>query len=339
MNNQEIIQAVENAPDKKILVADLLAMSPGDGEDVVVGLDELTHLNTLRVLKDKELQRFVVRPSGKLDFDLSDKPGATKDQIQQFYEAAFTFEHAFVVNFTNMKRFEFNVVKLAKKNFADVYTIDGKQAGFIKYMTNTKHPWYADFNENHWVLGFTTIGMGKQIIDKESQLSYWINKDFYGEVFAKLHKEHQFQMKSMQALVKMVINKMYPDQRNEEGKKIRRKSLRVRVSSLGLSAYNSKDINKDVEIGGITCHLVKTLPEENETTSTLFLMVGEGDDAKVVATAYFRPFHGSGNFFESNVVINQENVGQMVPTNVIEVVTKVMEEESRPNLSNAFASL
>ncbi len=339
MDNQAIIQAVEAAPDKKILVADLLAMSENGGDDVVAALDELTHLNTLRVIKDKELQRFVVRPSGKAEFDLSEKPGATKEQREAFYEAAFTFEHAFVVNFSNMKRFEFNVVKLAKKNFADVYTTDGRQAGFIKYMTSTKHPWYQDFNENHWVLGFTTIGMGKQIIDKESQLSYWLNKDFYNDAFAKLRKEHQFQMKSMQGLVKMVINKMYPEVKNEQGKKIRRKSLRVRVSSLGLATYNGKDINQEIEIGGTKCCLVKTLPGENETTSTLYLMVGEGDDAKVVATAYFRPFHGSGNFFESNVVINQENIGQMVPSNIIEVVTGVMEKESRPNLSNAFASL
>lgn len=335
MNNQEIIQAVETAADKKLLVADLLSMD-ANTDDTLRGIDELTHTNVLRVIKDKELKRLVIRPSGKVEFNLNQRPGASKEQMEAFRKMSFEFDRAFVVNFANQKKFEFRVVKLAGKSFADVYTVDGKQAGFIKYLTSTIHPWFEDFGETHHVLGFTTIGVGKQVIDRESQLSYWINKDFYGEVFAKLHKEHQFQMKSMQALVKLTINKMHPVQRDEEGKKIRRKSLRIRISSLGLSEYNRKTIDTEVEIGGTKYRMVKTVPEDGETTSTLFLMTGSD---KVIASAYFRPFRGSGNFFESNVTVQQENIGELSPVAIIENITKVMEEASRPNLGNAFAAL
>jgi len=335
MNNQEIIQAVEAAADKKLLVADLLSMD-ANTNDTLRGIDELTHTNVLRVIKDKELKRLVIRPSGKVSFDLSQRPGASKEQMEAFRKAAFEFERAFVVNFANQKRFEFRVIKLAGKPFADVYTVDNKQAGFVKYMTSTVHPWFQDFGETHHVLGFTTIGVGKQVIDRESQLSYWINKDFYNEIFSPMRREHQFQMKSMQAIIKMIINKMYPEQRNEEGKKIRRKSLRIRISSLGLSEYNRKAIDTEVEIGGTKYRMVKTTPADGETTSTLFLMA-DGD--KVIASAYFRPFRGSGNFFESNVTVRRENIGELSPVAIIENITKVMEEASRPNLGNAFAAL
>lgn len=334
MSEKEIIDMINSAEAGKILVADILAKTGNEDErdDAIRCIDALSHKNVIRVLKDKDLKRFVARMTGKVAYDLSTKPCASKDQMDAFRNAAFTFEDAYVTNIANHRRYNFKVVKLAGKSFADVFTPEGKQAGFIRYITSTIHPWFVDVGENHYVLQFTTIGEGKNIIDRETGISYWVNKDFYKEAFGELRKEG-FQMKAMQGLVKMVINKMQPVQHDAEGKRIRRPSVRIRINSIGLALYNSKEIDEDIQMGDTTVHIHKDIPDADNLYPELKMTVGDED----VASAWFREFRNSDNFFESNVRVF--DAGNLIPSEIITAMTDIMEKYSKVSLGNGFEHL
>lgn len=317
--NNKIMQMVNESEAKKVPVAELLALVDADQDEVVRAIDDLSMKNLIRVLRDKELNSLVVRPSGKVDFDLSGKHSATAQQIEDFYNASFTTE-VFATNFDTRRRYKFNIVKLPNKDFADVFTADGKQAGFVKYISSTIHPWVDDFGCTHKVLQFTTIAKGRNIIDP-SGISYWVNKDFYKEAFEKIHKEEGFKMIAMQAVVKAVINHMYPQQKDGEGKIIRRKSLRCHCNSSGYAKYLGSDLN--VEKSDLT--FVK---ENGENLVTVL----NGDET--VATASFRPFKNSDNYFESHVAVASDST--IAPAAVIEAATEVLKELSAPKFSNPF---
>ena len=331
MDEKVILDQLKEAENGKILVADLLAS--GDPEESTGLIDSMSRGNLIRVLRDKDLKRLVVRATNKVEFDLSDKPCASSEQVEAFRKAAFEMPNAFVVNFTNHRRYSFRVVKLAGKNFADVFTPDGKQAGFIKYLTSTLHPWFDEIGANHKVLQFTTIAEGKNIIDPESMLSYWVNKDFYGEAFAELHKSDGFQMKSMNGLVKLVINRMYPQEKNESGEKIRRPSLRIRVNALGIAEYNKKEFDRTIEFGKVVLDVHKDAATDENPYPTLTVT----RDGNEVAEAFFRAFRNSPNFFESQVQI--KDAGDIDTAAIIKDVTAIMDEESKVELNKPFASL
>lgn len=317
------MQMVNESENKKVPVSELLSMVDADQDEVIRAIDELSMLNLIRVLRDKELNALVVRPSGKADFDLSDKHAATQQQIDDFYKSAFRTE-VFATNFETRRRYKFVVVKLENKDFADVFNSEGKQAGFVKYISSTVHPWVDDYGCTHKVLQFTTIAKGRNIIDP-SGISYWNNKDFYKEAFEKIHKEEGFKMVAMMAVVKAVINQLYPKERDDSGKVIRRKSFRCHANSAGYTKYLW------TELAGVQKDQLTFNKEKGEN-----LISVKVDDTEV-ATAQFRPFKNSDNYFESHVVVNKD--ASIDPNVIIEAASEVMKELSSPKFNTPFEAL